>query len=170
MDHFKIISQSNYGILSDQPHRKNLSICLCSIRCSLLRQFRGFRGKKTPMAGDVCRICYIPEHTKVYLQNAGHFIQEDAPDEIIEAIRKWMKKTPLWISFLRFQSKSTHWMYGALSALRYLHRTAPWAFCRVSCALGLKIENRRWQRIAAIAREQTLEYNGGAQAVFSFEY
>ena len=30
------------------------------------------------------------EHTTVILPRAGHFIQEDAPDEIIEAIRKWM--------------------------------------------------------------------------------
>jgi haloalkane dehalogenase len=34
----------------------------------------------------------FPKHTTVLLQNAGHFIQEDAPGEIIEAIRKWMKK------------------------------------------------------------------------------
>lgn len=32
------------------------------------------------------------KHQTVLLENAGHFIQEDAPDEIIEAIREFYKK------------------------------------------------------------------------------
>lgn len=34
----------------------------------------------------------FPKHTTVLLPNAGHFIQEDAPNDISEAIRKWMKE------------------------------------------------------------------------------
>jgi haloalkane dehalogenase len=32
----------------------------------------------------------FPKHTTVLLPNAGHFIQEDAPKQINQAIRKWM--------------------------------------------------------------------------------
>lgn len=31
----------------------------------------------------------LPEHTTVVLEGAGHFVQEDAPDEIVEAVRAW---------------------------------------------------------------------------------
>lgn len=32
----------------------------------------------------------FPDHRTVLLANAGHFIQEDAPDDIVEAIRGWL--------------------------------------------------------------------------------
>jgi haloalkane dehalogenase len=31
----------------------------------------------------------FPNHRTVILEGAGHYIQEDAPEEIIEAIREW---------------------------------------------------------------------------------
>ena len=31
----------------------------------------------------------FPGHRTVRLEGAGHFIQEDAPDEIVAAIRSW---------------------------------------------------------------------------------
>ncbi|HFE48433.1 MAG TPA: alpha/beta fold hydrolase [Chromatiaceae bacterium] len=42
----------------------------------------------------------FPNHQTLLLENAGHFIQEDAPDEIIAAIHAWTKNTQL--------SKGTH--------------------------------------------------------------
>jgi pimeloyl-ACP methyl ester carboxylesterase len=32
----------------------------------------------------------FPDHRTVLLEGAGHYIQEDAPDEIITAIRDWV--------------------------------------------------------------------------------
>jgi haloalkane dehalogenase len=29
------------------------------------------------------------DHKTILLANAGHFIQEDSPDEIVQAIRQW---------------------------------------------------------------------------------
>ena len=34
----------------------------------------------------------FPNHQTVLLENAGHFIQEDAPEEVSESIRQWYKK------------------------------------------------------------------------------
>ncbi len=31
----------------------------------------------------------FPNHKTVLLPNAGHFIQEDAPDDIVQAVRSW---------------------------------------------------------------------------------
>jgi len=31
----------------------------------------------------------FPNHRTVILEGAGHFIQEDAPDEIVNAIESW---------------------------------------------------------------------------------
>jgi pimeloyl-ACP methyl ester carboxylesterase len=31
----------------------------------------------------------FPDHRTVMLQGAGHYIQEDAPEEIVAAIREW---------------------------------------------------------------------------------
>ncbi len=36
----------------------------------------------------------LTHHTTVIMKNAGHFIQEDAPDELAKAISQWMKSTP----------------------------------------------------------------------------
>ncbi len=34
----------------------------------------------------------FPKHETLLLENAAHFIQEDAPDEIVHAIRKWHRQ------------------------------------------------------------------------------
>lgn len=34
----------------------------------------------------------FPDHTTVLLENAGHFIQEDAPKDISNAISDWFKR------------------------------------------------------------------------------
>jgi haloalkane dehalogenase len=35
----------------------------------------------------------FPRHKTILLKNAGHFIQEDAPEEIAKAIREWHPTT-----------------------------------------------------------------------------
>ena len=35
----------------------------------------------------------LPNHTTLVLRGAGHYIWEDAPDEIVRAIRDWWPPT-----------------------------------------------------------------------------
>ena len=36
---------------------------------------------------------YFPKHLSVILEGAGHYVQEDAPEEIIAAVTEWAGET-----------------------------------------------------------------------------
>jgi len=38
-----------------------------------------------------------PSHRTVILEEAGHFIQEDAPEQIASAIQSWWQAHPQWV-------------------------------------------------------------------------